>query len=453
MTGEFLMSLENMVKKEIYVITTAQYNAGVPKNLLRNIKVYERINEAEVLIVPTTGKNVTDEQVLHPELQQYKIIDKDYSINNSLKIKDFGARPQQINPLTGLERFAAGDKSYIMPGTKQVFKFVANSYDEIPKAIMTSGAITKPNYNLRHRTGRIAQQDHEYGFVVVEKVNNKFFHFRQVTAQKNGNFSDITGTYKNGKYYKNPEVKAMVIGDLHPYDLDPVHKKVTIGQIERFKPEASFFHDVFNGKSISHHYEGHNIEKFKVFNEQGLNLESELKETLKQIKDYSKACGKGKMYIVASNHDEHLHRYLDEGRFVGDKGNDLVASQIYTAVLKGHNALQYGLSLVGSIPSNVVFLNRDQGFKMLGYELGNHGDLGANGGRGSPRSIENANSKSITAHGHSAFKLRDTHRVGTSTYLRLNYNRGYSNWSQSNALLYKLGTVQHLHTIKKNYHV
>ena len=438
-----------MVKK--YIISTAQYNAGVNKALLRNMERYAAVNDAEILILPTTGKNITDDPILAPELNFYQIIDKEYSINNSIRIKDFGARPQQINPLTGLERFAQGDKSYIMPGTKQVFKFVSNSYDHVPKAIMTTGAITKPNYNLRHRTGRIAQQDHEYGFVVVEKTSNKYFHFRQVTAQKNGNFSDITGKYRNGKHYKNPNVKAMIIGDLHPYDLDPVHKKITLEQLALFKPEAVFLHDTFNGKSISHHYDGHNIEKFKVYNQQGLNLEAELKETLKQLKDYARASGKANVYIVASNHDEHLHRYLDEGRFIGDKGNDLVASQIYTAVLQGYNALQYGLSLVGDIPKNVVFLNRDQGFKMLGYELGNHGDLGANGGRGSPRSIENANSKSVTAHGHSAFKMRDTHRVGTSTYLRLSYNRGYSNWSQSNALLYDIGTIQHLHTIHKSW--
>jgi hypothetical protein len=315
---------------------------------------------------------------------------------------------------------------------------------------MTTGAITKPNYNTRHRIGRIAEQDHTYGFVYVETKGNKYFHFRHVRSLKNGNFSDITGEYKNGKHYKSPNVKAMVIGDLHPYDLDPVHKKVTLEQIQRFKPEAIFLHDTFNGRSISHHYHNHNIRKFEVFKEQGLNLENELKLTLKELKDYAGAT-KGDVYIVASNHDEHLYRYLDEGRFVGDKGNDLIASQLYTAVLQGHNPLQYGLNLVGKVPSNVKFIERDSGLKMLGYELGHHGDEGANGGRGSPRSIENANSKSITAHGHSAFIIRDTYRVGTSTHLRLDYNKGYSSWTQTNGLLYNNGTVQLLNTIRGNY--
>lgn len=439
------------------MITTAQYNAGINKQLQINMEKYASINNAEIIILPSVGKNITEEQILHRDLATYKTITGTHSFNDTLRIKDFGARMQQINPLTGLERFAQGDKSYIMPGTKQVLKHVANSYDNIPKAIMTTGAITKPNYNLRHRTGKIAKADHEYGFVMVETKGNKYFHFRHVKALKNGNFSDITGTYKNGKHYKNPHVKAMVIGDIHPYDLDPSHKKVTLEQINTYKPEAVFLHDTFNGKSISHHLEGHNIRKYQVYQEQGLNLENELRLTLKTVNEYAKAAGKGTVYVVASNHDEHLYRYLDEGRFVGDKGNDHIASKLYTASLEGEERktltpLIHGLSLVGKLASNVKFVDRDEGFKMLGYELGNHGDLGANGGRGSPRSIENANSKSITGHGHSAFKIRDTYRVGTSTQLRLDYNRGFSNWTQTNALLYKLGTVQLLNTIKKAYH-
>ena len=437
-----------MVNK--YIITTAQYNAPVNNELLINMEKYAKDNGAEILILPTTGKNITEDELLASSLRVHQQITRDYNINDSLRIRDFGARPQQINPLTGLERFAQGDKSYIMPGTKQVLKYVANSYDEIPKAIMTTGSITHPHYNLRHRTGKIAKQDHEYGFIVVEKDDDKFFHFRHVKSLKNGTFSDINGSYRGGKKTK-PKVKAMVIGDLHPYDLDPIHKKVTFEQIRELKPEAIFLHDTFNGKSINRHNQHRNIAKHKAYEEQGLNLERELRDTLKELRTYCSVAKHSKVYVVASNHDEWLYNYLDEGRFIGDKGNDLMASQLYTGVLKGENALKYGLSLVGKLPSNLEFIERDTGHKVLGYELGNHGDLGANGGRGSPRSIENANGKSITGHSHSAFKVRDTYKVGTSTKLRLDYNKGYSNWTQTNAVLYDTGTVQLLNTINKKW--
>lgn len=443
------MRLEEMVKK--YVITGAQYNAGLNTKFLENIDKYCQVNNAQLLILPMVGKSIT-EDYMHPELQTRNIIDGNLSLNNNLKISDYAIKPQQINPLTGIKRFAQGDKSFIFASPKQVLQYVANSYDTIPKAVMTTGAVTKPNYNTNMRVGKIAERDHEYGFVVAEIKDKNYFHFRQVKALKNGSFTDINGIYRDGKHFKNPQVKALVVGDLHPYDLDPVHKKVTLEQIKTYKPKAVFLHDTFNGRSISHHYYNHNIRKHEVYQEQGLNLEKELKKTLNELQDYAAVAGNANLYIVASNHDEHLYRYLDEGSFIGDKGNDLIASKLYTAALEGENPLKTGLSLVGDIPSNVVFLNRDEGFKILGYELGNHGDLGANGGRGSPRSIEEANSKSITAHGHSAFKIRDTYRVGTSTHLRLDYNRGYSNWSQTNALLYGIGTVGLLNTIKGRWH-
>ena len=447
--------LENMVNKLIknYVITTAQYNAPVNKEFYKNIKKYCLDNEAQLIVIPTVGKNITEEQIIHPTLAGDTDIQflNNYKINNTLRIKDFGVRSQQINPLTGLERFAQGDSSYIMPGTKQVLKYVANSYDNIPKAIMTTGAITHANYNLKHRMGRIAKADLEYGFVMVEVENNKYFHFRQVKALKNGTFADRTGLYKLGKHYKDPKAKALIIGDLHPGDTDPVHEKATLEQIKHFGGKIDLYlHDTFNGKSISHHYQHHNIRKHEVFKEQGLNLRKELTDTLKVINKYAKAT-EGNVYIVASNHDEHLFRYLDEGRFVGDKGNDLMGSMLYTAALQGMNPLQYGLTIVGAVESNIKFIERDTGHKLLGYELGNHGDLGSNGGRGSPRSIENANSKSITGHGHSAFKIRNTYRVGTSTHLRLDYNRGFSNWTQTNGVLYNIGTVELINTIKRKW--
>jgi len=441
-----MASLEQMIKK--YIITTAQYNVGVNKQLLKNMEKYSAVNDAEIIILPTVGRNINEEQIMIKDLAMYRTISNDWKINNSLKVKDFGVRPQAINPLTGLERFAQGDKSYIMPGTKQVLKFISNSYDDIPKAIMTTGAITKPNYNLRCRVGRIAKEDQNYGFVVVEVKNGKYFHFRHVRSLQNGNFTDVTGRYKNGKYYKNPQPKALIVGDLHTGVTDPKHEKNTFEQIKYFGNNIDIYlHDTFNGESISHWNEGHYVKKHLLWEKQGLNLENELKITLKAINKYAKAT-KGTVYIVASNHDEHLYRYIDEGRFMGDKGNDLVGSKIYTGILEKHNALQYGLSLVGKIADNVEFIKRDEGHKILGVELGHHGDEKNNGGRGSPRSIEAANSKSVTAHRHTPIIIRNTYGVGTSTYLRIGYNTGYSNWVQNNGVLYSDGTIQLLNTIK-----
>jgi hypothetical protein len=415
--------------------------------------VYAKNNNADVIVLPMSGKSVLDDR-LHKDLQVYKVITTDYAINDSIKISNFEIKPQQILPLTGIKRFAQGDKSFIFASPKQCLEYVANSYDAIPKAIMTTGACTKPRYNTNNRIGRIAEKDHEYGFVVVEKVDKKFYHFRQIRALTNGSFYDIDGQYKDGKFSKLKEVPAFVVGDLHPYDTDPLHQKVTFAQIRALKPKKVFLHDTFNGTSISHHYKGHNIKMFDVSQQQGLSLEKELLQTAVEVQKYlNELPNNSDLYLVASNHDEHLYRYLDEGRFIGDKGNDLVASRLYTEALKGNNPLMYGLSLYMKIPSNLHYIERNTDHKVLGVQLGHHGDLGSNGGKGSLRSIEEANGKSITGHVHSAGKIRNTYKVGTSTKLRLGYNVGYSNWTQSNGVLMPDGNVILLNTIKGKWRV
>ena len=449
------MTLDELINKGDnmrYLITTAQKGAIPNRRFLESLEVYSVRHKAEILILPSNGRCVDDDS-LHPEFAKYRTITSDYNLTKAIKISNYEIRAQMIKPLTGLRRFAAGDKSFIFASPKQVLEYVPTAEDGIPKAIMTTGAVTMPFYNLKNRVGRIAEKDHEFGAIMVETKNATHYAFRQIKAFQNGKFSDIDGLYSPKGYKKANSVEALVLGDIHPYQTDSIHEKCSFDQIAKLKPRRLFLHDTFNGMSISHHLLGHNIEAYNTWESQGLNLNAELKETARVITKYANAMAMngGDVYVVASNHDEFLRRYLDEGRFIGDTGNDLEGSILYTAALMGHNPFKYAMHTMYSVPENVIFLERDSSLKVRGFELANHGDLGANGSRGSLTSIENANGKSISGHRHSAAKIRDTYTVGTSTKYRLGYNRGYSNWSQTNAVLYDTGHVQLLNTIKRTW--
>lgn len=437
--------LEDMVKR--YIITSAQRGAEPHKTFLESIDTYAKKQSAEVVILPLKGCYKEDDE-LDARFDNYQIVDNiDRILNNNLKISDWEISPVAVDPLSGIKRFAHGGESFIFGSPKQRLEYVAVPSGHIPKAVMSTGAATKPYYKKHTATGRKAEHDHEIGAVIVDVVDKETFHFRFIKANKKGGFSDITGEYNGKNFKKNPDVLAIIPGDIHPYDTDSEHERCTIEQIQVLKPKHLFLHDLFNGKSISHHLVGKNIEAYQVFNEQGLNLEAELKETLKVLRTYSNNT-KGVVYVVRSNHDEHLDRYLNEGRFIGDKGNDKIAAQIYVQALDGNNALEVGLNLVGRVPSNVRFLSRDDSVKLAGYQLANHGDLGSNGARPSLSSTEIANGASITGHTHSPAKMRNTYVVGTSTKLRLSYNRGYSSWMNTNGVLYADGGVQLVNSIK-----
>ena len=444
------MSIENIVENEMerYVITTAQMGVRPHKKFLQSLETYCKKNDAELLILPTSGKSIA-EDTLHKDIQAYPIITKDMTLNSNIKISNYAIRPQQINPLTGIRRFAQGDKSFIFASTKQSLEYIPTADDKFPKAVMTTGACTEPNYRLNNRIGRIALKDHTLGAVVVEIENDRFFHFRHLIAQKNGLFYDLNKVYDGTKSRTIKKIPAFIVGDLHPYDTDPRHEACTFEQIKALNPQNVFLHDTFNGLSISHHHEGHYARQYEVFKQQGLNLEKELNKTLDKVKSYCKATN-GIVRIVPSNHDDHLAQYLDEGRFIGDKGNQRIGATLFRDMLDGIMPLYAGLEYVGALPTNLEFID-SKGYKIKGVELGQHGHLGANGGRGSLKSIEEANHKSVTGHSHSACKNRNTYKVGTSTKLRLSYNKGYSSWSQTNGILHENGNVQLLNTVGKNW--
>ena len=440
-------SLEQIMKR--YIITTAQANAGIHRPFWEGLESYKDKHNAELIVLPTAGQSVNDTDY-HPEVVPYLRHDKQIRISDHVRVIDAQIRPQSINPLTGVDHFSRDyESSVIFAGTKQVLKYVPDSNHKLPRAMMTTGAVTKPNYRTKHRIGNIAEKDHEYGAVILDVEDNGLFHHRFIQSMKNGKFSDIDGTYHRKRFTAHKQVDAMVLGDLHPFYTCPTHERASFEQIALFKPKKLFLHDVFNAVSISHHDEGRSISKSMAWKEYTGNLLEELKVTRKAVIKYAEAMPEnGKVYIVKSNHDEHLERYLNEARFVRDPMNTLTAAKLYVQALEGNDPLKAGFDMVGGLPDNVVFLNRESEVRVRGYVLSNHGDLGANGGRGSIRSIENANGKSITGHTHGAMKVRNTYKVGTSTKLRLPYTRGYSSWTNTNAVVYTTGQVQLVNTIQ-----
>jgi hypothetical protein len=68
-----------------------------------------------------------------------------------------------------------------------------------------------------------------------------------------------------------------------------------------------------------------------------------------------------------------------------------------------------------------------------------HGHLGPNGARGSIRAFGKIGVRSIVGHGHGPGIKDGVMQVGTSSYLRLGYNKGPSSWLHAHGALYQNG--------------
>jgi hypothetical protein len=155
------------------------------------------------------------------------------------------------------------------------------------------------------------------------------------------------------------------------------------------------------------------------------------------------------LVIVKSNHDEFLDRYLASGYYVKDPENHRYALDLAAAAMDGHDPLRFAIENIGiKYPDRVRWLDRDEDYKIAGIQLGAHGDLGANGARGNIKNTEAAYTESITGHSHSPEILRGAWQVGTSSFLKLNYNRGPSSWLHTSCLLYADGSRQLINSLK-----
>ena len=102
-------------------------------------------------------------------------------------------------------------------------------------------------------------------------------------------------------------------------------------------------------------------------------------------------------------------------------------------------------------PTRVLWYDRDTEYKVAGIELGQHGDLGLNGSRGSLSQSEKAYGDCVVGHSHHSNIMRGAWRVGTSTKLKLDYNRGPSSWNQSHCLVYFDGSRQLINIIDSKW--
>jgi hypothetical protein len=317
---------------------------------------------------------------------------------------------------------------------------------------MTTGAITNSDYNtemyMSERTGYIAEHDHIVGGLIVEIKDDEVYHFRQVQADDEGKFIDL-GIEYSPKGTTKIRPAAFVLGDWHSGDTCPMAKACWEQVCKDLKPEYLVLHDAFDGKSINHHESKNTILLAQRAAEGELDLLSELvglRDDLEELSGWV-----DQLVMVKSNHDEFLDRYLKDGKYTQDPYNHKTSLRLALQMLEGQDPLRYGVEeMVGlkkSIREKIRWLSRDEDFFIAKIQLGAHGDKGANGAKGSLRSMEKAYGNSVTGHSHSPEILRGAWQVGTSSHLKLTYNVGPSSWLNTSCLVYPNGARQLINAI------
>jgi len=150
----------------------------------------------------------------------------------------------------------------------------------------------------------------------------------------------------------------------------------------------------------------------------------------------------GKIFIVRSNHDAFLDRYLEEGRFINDPCNLRYSLDLCKALIDGKNPLKFMMEEQIGISKDieVKWLDYDEDYKISGIQMNNHGHLGPNGSKGSAKNIERCYEKSFICHSHSPCIHRGVYQTGTLSKLKLTYVKGPSAWIHCMGIIYPNGS-------------
>ncbi len=449
--------LKQSLKMKKFVITTAVLGCKADINFLASIKTYCKQNNAELLLLVCADPASANNWVVDAALKDEHFIIQDTRLNSNLFLSNIKLSAKQINPITGLNRIGQRNGSFIFASPKQFLTLVPVSNIGLPHALMTTGAITKSRYKpvgkrpqdrqyLSERTAYIADHDHTIGGIIVEIEDDKIFHFRQIQADTKGHFIDFGIEYSpNGVKQYNP--KVIVLGDYHSGQTDPIALNGSLQMIDKLRPQIIVLHDSFDGLSINHHEIGNTIVRAQRALHDQLSLENELTKYALDLEYLATKCEQ--IIEVRSNHHDFLDKYLNAGFYIKDPQNHLLALKLAIQLISGNNPLKWYIEEIAKIKNSkkIKWLSRDEDYKIAGIQVGGHGDQGANGGKGSLANSEASYGSCVTGHFHSPAIIRQAWQVGTLSLLRMNYNKGPSNWFHSNCLIYPNGMRQLINII------
>jgi len=434
--------------KKRFIVSWCQNNTPVHNGFLKNIEAYAEFIDADIHIIAGRYKNPTSVWTNEQETNEFwdekvvKYLDANrHDIHKYVSImSDVKVQPTAVNPMTGMQAMS-GINSCVFGSPKVQMEMIPVLEGNMPKMMVTTGAITQKNYT-DSKSGKIGEFHHTFGFCIVEIKDKDRFFIRQVTADdKTGNFTDLYFNVKNGVVTRVDSVAAAVLGDLHLGHHDEEVLDTTLNVLfNKLHPDNVVLHDVFDGHSISHH---ESKDPFKLYQREQDGTNS-VKLEIDNMLTWLKKVEKYNVTIVRSNHDDFIDRWLINNDWKKNIKNALEYIEYAGLILKGKAPKGIIPYLIEDKFPKMKTLDRTSSFKVKGWELGQHGDISANGSRGSLVNFRKLNTKVIVGHYHSPGRKDGALSVGTSTNLRVGYNLGPSSWLQSHVIIHNDSRSQHI---------
>lgn len=434
----------------VFIITAAQNATPVHAEFWRVLECISAERKAERLVIPIRYKNPTstwggsqrNADYWAPEVRPF-LWNVRHALNQNLTLlADIKIQPTASSPLTGAEAISLAS-SGIIGHPKVQTRAIATPQSAMAKLLMTTGACTQANYT-DSRAGRIGEFHHSLSALIVEIVGKRF-HIRRLHFDvKSKSVTDLDRRYFADRSEKAPPALALVMGDTHVDFVDPAVVRATFGKggiTETCRPKHLVWHDLLDGYSCNPHHFGNPFNALAKREHEADDVRAEVNRAIEFVRKHTPKGAES--VVVSSNHDDFLRRWIVLTDWRRDPVNARFYLETALAMVQGTKLTSSGTEYPSPFPywfekakvPNARVLCTDESFTLAGVELGQHGDRGPNGARGSIKNMRRLGTKTIIGHSHSPGEDEGSTQTGTSTRLRLEYNGGPSSWLNAHCLL------------------
>ena len=456
-TSEYELEVDEIKEilkgKDRLIISSIQVNTRIHQNFWSSIKQYAFHNNAAILLRPVyyLWSHNKAKREFDGDTERY-IVENDITLHDGLILMDVQVSATAVNPLTGLDGLT-GQKSAIVGHPQIQMKTVATPQNTMPKIMVTTGSISEKNNYSPSKAGKKGAFHHTLGAVVVE-LDGPIFHLRNITGDSKGEFYDLGHKYTPQGKEKLERIEALVTGDEHQWWMDTDVRDATYFKgdsiVKTLKPKKIVRHDVSDSFSISHWHRNDVVARYKKKQTGKNSLNRELEDAANFIN--ASTPNDTENIIVASNHHEHVTRWLNEVDWRQDLENARIYHDMWSAVLKeadhGKTLDPFVWWMKKMVGVQCQWLTRRDKVMICGIMVNMHGDAGPNGSRGSIGNLKNLGVKTIIGHTHSPGIDKGAYQVGTSTVFDIPYTRGPSSWLNTHALIHPNGKRQLVHIVR-----
>jgi len=455
-------TLNKLSKYKTFIVTTAISGGKIDKKAMAAAKNLAKRRNAALCIIPS-GNDLLQ---LDPALKGELLLFNEFWINSNLKVLPVNLSPTSVKPQTGMARVGARACSVILGAPKLSKDSIPTDNDKLPHLIMTTGAITSPAYKkkgvLVNKQSFVASSDHNMSAILVE-VEGDLFWERVLEFNTDGSVVDVNEKGAE-RFFADGSVKKEVplnlnVGDWHAGETSAITYEAWPELAKLVKPKSISLHDVFSFHGHSHHTADNLLETVRIAENNLANPLNEFKRLAMDLSMWSAMSPTSLIKIVASNHNEHLRKAIQERNL--DKPETFrIFCDLSIAALDGNDPVEYGIKKYAKFSNkNVEFMTRESRHvyrnKSGEILLHLHGDVGGNGSRGgasggSGGSLAVSSGCAIVGHTHTPGIFPGNTEGsagngglwinGTSTCINRNrpaYARGSaSSWLQTSTLLF-----------------